>query len=271
GMPPQEVMLSRSLEEVQAWLAPQFAEGALEVALSGDLDVEAAVASAAKTIGALPPRGQKPALPDLKKLSFPEPPFAKNYTIDSAIPKGALLLYWPSDDGIDVRRTRRLNLLAAILNDRLRLKVREEIGGTYSPRAGSNASDTFPGYGYVSASIDVDPPAAGKMADVVIATADDLAKNGVSDDELERARQPLLTVLKESLRQNSYWLAAVLSRAQERPEVLDWARTRLADTESITTAEMSALARKYLGRECVSRATILPVAEPSGAPAAGQP
>nr|MBA2271220.1 insulinase family protein [Chthoniobacterales bacterium] len=229
-----------------------------EVALSGDLDVEAAIAAAAKTIGALPPRGQKPALPDLKKLSFPEPPFAKNYTIDSAIPKGALLLYWPSDDGIDVRRTRRLNLLAAILNDRLRLKVREEIGGTYSPRAGSNASDTFPGYGYVSASIDVDPPAAGKMADLVANIADDLAQNGVTADELERARLPLLTALRETLRSNSYWLSSVLARAQEKPEVLEWARNRIADTESITKEELSALAQKYLGSDRASRATILP-------------
>ena len=268
GMPSEEVMLSRNLEEVKSWLTPHLERGAIEVAVAGDLDIEATIAAAAQTIGALPRRGEKPALADLKKLKFPEPPFARDYTIDSAIPKGALLLYWPTDDGIEVQRTRRLNLLAAILNDRLRLKVREEIGGTYSPNAGSNASDTFPGYGYVSANIDVDPATAPKMSELVIFIADDLAQNGVTEDELNRARQPLLTALRESLRQNGYWLNAVLSRAQEKPEVLDWARTRQADIEGITSAEMSALAKQYLGRDRVSRATVLPASKAAQAPPA---
>ena len=194
----------------------------------------------------------------MKKIAFPAEPFAKDYAIDSAIPKGSLLLYWPTDDGLDVHRNRRLNLLAAVFNDRLRVKVREEIGGTYSPHAGSNASDTFPGYGYLAANIDVDPPTAAKMSELVIGLANDLAQKGVTEDELNRARQPLLTSLKESLRNNGYWLNNVLARAQEKPEMLDWARSRLADYEAITTEELSGLAKKYLGRTRVSRATILP-------------
>ena len=58
----------------------------------------------------------------------------------------------------------------------------------------------------------------------MIEIADDLAKNGVTDDELNRARLPLLTAQSESLRSNGYWLGSVLARAQERPEMLDWAR-----------------------------------------------
>src|SRR5207342_899531 len=88
GMPAKEVMLARNLEEVKAWLTPQFANGALEVALVGDLDIEAAIAAAARTIGTLPPRDPKPALTELKNVSFPKEPFAKDYVIDSAIPKG---------------------------------------------------------------------------------------------------------------------------------------------------------------------------------------
>ena len=258
GMPPQEEMMKRNLEETKAWLSPQFARGALEVALVGDLDVEAAIAAAARTVGALPPREPKPELLELKQVKFPAEPFAKDYTIESEIPKGALQLYWPTDDGLDIRRNRRLSLLAAILNDRLRVKVREEIGTTYSPRAASNASDTFPGYGYFTAAVDIDPAVAQKTAVLLINIADDLAKNGVTEDELNRARLPLLTALKQSLRSNAYWLNSVLAAAQEKPEVLDWARTRIPDNESITTEELSALAKKYLGRDRPSRATILP-------------
>ena len=257
GLPAEEVMMARTLDEVKAWLTPQLGRGALEVALVGDLDIEAAIAAAAKTIGALPPRESKPALAELKKVRFPEQPFTKSYTIDSAIPKGSVLLYWPTEDGLDARRTRRLNMLEAILNDRLRLKVREELGGTYSPRAYNLNSDAFPGYGYMVSNIDVDPQSAQKISDLVVDLADELARKGVTDDQLERARQPVLSEYKESERTNRYW-GNVLVHAQEKPEALDWARTRLADIGAITTGELSALAKKYLSRDRVSRATILP-------------
>ena len=264
GMPAKKVMMSRNLDEIKAWLSPQFAKGALEVALVGDLDIEIAIAAAAQTVGALPPRGQKPELADLKKVSFPAQPFAKDYTITSAIPKGALYLFWPTTDGLDVPRRRRLSLLADVVSDRLRVKVREEIGGTYSPDAGSFASDTFPGYGYFVANVDVDPAMAGKISDLVISVADDLATNGVTEDELKRVRQPLLTAIQQSLRTNDYWLNSVLARAQEKPEWLDWSRTRLADLEATTTAQLAALAREYLGHARVSRATVLPTVEKKG-------
>ncbi len=263
GWPPLETMLSRSLEESRAWLAPNLAHGALEIALSGDVDLEVAIDAAARTVGALPAREPRPALEELKHITFPNETFARDYTVDSEIPKGALLLYWPTDDGLDIHRNRRLTLLAAILSDRLRLKVREEIGATYSPNASSAASDTFPGYGYLQAAVDVDPAAAPKMAELVITLADDLAKNGVTPDELDRARQPLLTAIRESQRTNGYWVSAVLSRAGEKPEVLDWARSRLADIESINPDELSQFAAKYLGRAHASRATILPIEKPA--------
>ncbi|HSH37324.1 MAG TPA: insulinase family protein, partial [Chthoniobacterales bacterium] len=267
GIPTKEVMLTRNLDEVKAWLSPQLERGALEVSLVGDLDVEAAITAAEKTIGALPEREPKPELSHLKKVSFPEKPFAKDYSIESEIPKGVLQLYWPTTDGLEAARQRRLSLLAAVFNDRLRVKVREEVGATYSPRAASNASDTLPGYGYFNASVDVDPPVASKTAELVVSVADDLARNGVTEEELNRARQPVLTAIHESLRTNGYWLAGVLARAQERPQVLSWARTRLPDVQSITREELSTLADKYLNRERVSRATVLP----SSSPAAGKP
>ncbi|MDB6152590.1 MAG: peptidase domain protein [Chthoniobacteraceae bacterium] len=262
GLPAKEVMMARNLDEVKAWLAPQLSKGAIEVGIIGDLDIDATIAAAAQTLGALPPRDPRPALDELKKITFPAQPFAKDYLIPTEIPKGALSLFWPTTDSMDVKRGRRLNMLAAVFNDRLRVKVREEIGGTYSPNAYSSSSETFPGYGYIMASIDVDPAMAGKISDLVITLADELASNGVTEDELNRARQPLLTSMKDSLRSNAYWLGRVLARAQEKPETLDWTRTRLSDVESITTADLNALAKEYLGRGRVSRATVLPAAAP---------
>jgi zinc protease len=59
----------------------------------------------------------------------------------------------------------------------------------------------------------------------------------------------------------------VLSRAQEQPERLDWARTRIADLEAMTAEELSALAKQYFPATRVSRVTVLPVAKPAAKPA----
>jgi zinc protease len=267
GVPEQKVIMVRNIDEVKSWLTPQLAQGSLEVGIVGDLDIEASIAAAARTIGALPRRDAKPGFAELKKVTFPPEAFAKSYVIDSEIPKGAILVYWPTDDLLDARRGRRLKLLGDILSDRLRVRVREAMGSTYSPRAQNYGSETIPGYGYMFASIDVDPPMAGKVSDLTLDLADELKQKGVTGDEFKRAHEPMLNLMRRSLRENTYWLYNVLERAQEKPERLDWARTRLADMEAITPAEISALAARCLGREHASRATILPATkEPAGAP-----
>jgi zinc protease len=259
GLPPQDEMLRRNLDELKAWVLPELKDGAIELALVGDFDVDTAVNAVARTLGALPPRKAKPDLAAARAVKFPAEPFQRTFEVPTEIPKGVVALYWPTTDSRDIRRGRRLNLLGEVFQDRLRLKVREELGDAYSPGVGSSASDIFPGYGYLQSFVTVDPARAGQIADIITAIAGELAAKGVTADELERAKKPILTSLRESARTNQYWLSAVLSRAQERPEVLDWCRTRYADNEAITTDELTELARTYLPAARASRVTVIPV------------
>ena len=261
GTPAQDVMNQRTLAEVRAWLTPQLSTGPIEIAIVGDFDLEATIAAVGKTLGALPTRASRLAHADLRNVTFPAQAFTKNYTVETEIPKGLVTLFWPSTDALDVKRTRRLSMLAGVLSDRLRVKVREEIGGAYSPSAGSSPSEIYPGYGFFAAQVTVEPAKAKEISEVVIALAADLASNGVTVEELERAKQPVLTATRESLRNNNYWLSSVLSRAQEKPEVLDWSRTRLSDIESMKAEELSALAKLYFPATQAFRVTVLPAAK----------
>ena len=246
GMPPRAVALSRTLAEEGEWLGPQLADGPIEIGLVGDLDPAATLAAVAKTLGALPPRVSKPAYTAERKVSFPATPFAEDLSVQSKIPKAVVALYWPTADARDVHLARRLTLLSSVFNDRLRVKIREQLGGAYSPEAASEASDTFTDYGMQLVEILVAPERAQEIVRSVLAIAGDLQKNGVTPDELERAKKPVLTALRESARTNQYWLGAVVGRCQEFPQRLDWARTRETDVAAITKAELDALARAYL-------------------------
>lgn len=271
GLPPKDEMFKRTLDEAKAWVVPDLQRGAIEVAVVGDLDPEATIDAVAKTLGALPPRQPKPALDELRNVKFPSEPFVREFTIKTDIPKGNVVVYWPTTDSRNVHRTRRLNMLAEVFADRLRLKIREELGDAYSPGAGSSPSDIYPGYGYISASVTIDPPRAKQVADLLVQIADELAEKGVTEDELERAKKPVLTALRESARTNGYWLGNVLARAQERPEMLDWSRSRYTDNEAITAAELNELAKAYLPSARGSRVIVVPSAATGGAASAAVP
>jgi zinc protease len=247
GLPSREVMLTRTPDEEKTWLAPQLASGPIEIAIVGDIDLNATIDALARTFGALPLRAPKPAYKAERNVCFPSQVFAKDYTVPTKIPKAVIALFWPTTDAWDIGRTRRLNLLAEILNDRLRVKIREQLGGAYDPEAASEPSETFTGYGYILAESIVDPARTAEIASAILAVSADLQKTGVTADELDRVKKPMLTALRDSARTNQYWLEAVLANCQEFPQRLDWCRSRYNDFESITQADLNALAKTYLG------------------------
>lgn len=256
GLPEQSVMMGYTIADVKAWLSPVLAAGPLEVTIVGDIDVDATLDLAAQTLGTLPARSPRGDLGALTQVHFPQP-FTKEYAVDTEIAKSLVQVYWPTGDGLDVHRKRRLGLLAEVLTDRLRVKVREQLGSTYSPDAESAASEVFPGYGYLVATVEVAPEKAKMVQDVVIAIAQDLHDKGVTPDEFDRARNPLLKNVKQTERENGYWMT-VLNQAQQHPEHLEWARNRESDFQSITKEDLDALAKNYLGSEHASRALVHP-------------
>jgi len=262
GLPSREVLLSRTPDEARAWLGPQLARGALEIAVVGDFDVDAAIAAVARTFGALPARDPRPALDELRHVSFPSEPFTRTYAFDSRIQKGVVALFWPTTDALEIHRTRRMALLSSVFSDRLRVKVREQLGSAYSPSASSRPSEIYPGYGMMVANAVVDPAKAAEIEAAVASVAADLSGNGVTDDELSRAKNPILTSIRESERTNQYWLF-VLGRAQEKPEVLDWSRSRSIDFQAITKPEIDALAALYLPPARASRVIVTPLEKPA--------
>lgn len=249
GLPSEETIARYTMDDLRAWITPALRDSAIEIGVVGEIDPERTIALVAKTFGALPRRTAKPAYAAERKVGVPARGFEERRTVQTEIPRGLLLLFWPTADAWDAPRARRLGVLAAIFEDRLRVKVREGLGGAYSPGAGNSSSDTFTGYGYLSARVDVDPAMTDAILSAVREIAESLRTGGVTEDELARAKQPILTSLDESIRTNGYWLGAVLSAAQEQPIRLDWSRTRRTDTESISKADIDALAAGYLRRE----------------------
>jgi zinc protease len=245
---PVEKLSSYTIKDAKNWLTPELTKGYLELTIVGDFEIDEILPDLLATFGALPTRAAAaPVLTAARKVQFPNAPAAKTFTYETKIPQGIASTIWKTA-GVrgNQKEFRRLNLIGEIYGDRLREEIREKLGASYSPNAGASGSDALEGVGYLIGQSIGKPEDLELLLKTMRDLADEFAKNGATEDELDRALKPLLGQLEKSLRDNTYWLSTVMSQSQQDPARLELARTRDADYRSINLAEINALAKKHL-------------------------
>ncbi|MCG8441735.1 MAG: insulinase family protein [Caulobacterales bacterium] len=259
GIPAQETLEARSLAEAAAGFERARTDGAVEIGVVGDVDLEAVISAVAATYGALPERNAEPAdFPEARRIAFPDGAVEPITLRHAGEPNRALALtHWRAVDDADAQRARRLRLLARVLDRKLIDVVREEFAATYSPSARVSLSPVFPDYGYFVASLDLEPGRVTEFFAVIDRIAADMVAGDITEDELERARRPLLERLEERLEDNRYWLSLV-DTAQTEPDRLQRHREDQAGYEAITLEELREAAAAYLRPDAAVRIAILP-------------
>jgi zinc protease len=256
GLLPKEDYLALSLEEVRTVLQPLFENGAIEIGIVGDFNEADVIEAVAKTFGALPTR--KDSFDPLKEAFTAKFPPADRVTLTHTGEKeqGAIYMGWPIDLPWSVDNSRTLYLLSEVFQNRMTDLIREELGLAYSPSASANFSRPYDGYAYFSASITADPKffddfekAAGKIAA-------DIKAGGISEDELNRARKPVLESFQRAERENGAWLGLV-TRAQTEEYKLDWRRARTDGYSAVTTEDLDTLAAKLFTPETLHVVSIV--------------
>ena len=175
GYPSRGDLESLTIDQAKAWLLPDLTSGYCEITVVGSFDKEAAIALLAQAFGSLPARAAtKPDYTAERRVKFPDAT-NRDFLFDSEIPKAMAVVHWPTTDIYNIEETRRLGMLSAILDDRLRVKIREELGDAYSPFAHNLPSDTWTDYGYLFASVTVDPPQAASVTEVISEIATELS------------------------------------------------------------------------------------------------
>lgn len=252
GLPVGAMVFQRQPKEAEDWLRPVLASGAIEVGLAGDLDVESASGAVARTLGTLPERKPDPKPDPARRPSLPSKSIQQTWLLQGAEPdKAAVRVYWPGVESDDYHTSRKLQVLAEILNDRLRVKIREELGATYGPLNDVWGSDVWPGFGYLFVEIETAPKTAERVAALTRRIAADIAAKGITKDEFDRVLEPRLANLKQELRDNGYWTHHVLSRMQEVPSRTEWPLTRSTDYQSMRKEDVEELARRHFGGRLV--------------------
>lgn len=259
GYPEQSVLVARTLPELRAALRETLAHGYLEISLVGDFDLEAAIGAVASTFGSLPARAAaKPPYREAREVHFPADRGITAFAYDTNDPKALSAVYWPTTDFSRISEVRRLFVLAKVLGNRVLERVRNVQGLTYTAQGDHAPSQAFPDYGFLYAIVDAPPDKARALVAEIAALGGAIHRDGVTQDELERARNPVVSELKRLLATNSYLLSAIVSGSQEQPEKLKRAATSLEEVSSLTVEHLNEVARKYLRPEAALPVVVVP-------------
>ena len=239
-------MAASRVADGKALLGGPLGSGPIEIVIVGDVTVDEAVRQVAATFGALPARKGPSFAPAALDIRFPAPALVRR-THKGRADQGLAYIAWPTDGFFaDQRRTRVLNVLGEVLEGRLIDEIREKQGTTYSPNAGHNASQVFPNYGFLSAQIEAPPEKLDGFLAAAAKIAASLRDTPVSDDELQRARKPLIENIQRQKASNNGWWLSQLAHVQDRPEVSESILQGITQYQSITPADLQQAARRYL-------------------------
>ncbi len=245
-------------DDLKGQLAGPLAQGPIEVIIVGDTTVEKATDAVARTLGALPPRVEA-TRPEAAPVAFPPPTATPVRRTHKGRPDQAIgYVAWPSTDFFaDPQAAREAAILGEILRLRLVEELRESQGATYSPSVNYNHSYVWTGWGYISASVEIPPEGLDAFFADVAEIAEDLRRNPVVDDELERARQPRLERIERARVGNDYWLSE-LARTQTDPRRLEAIRAVIPGTERVSAADVQRAAERILSPDRAWKIEVVP-------------
>lgn len=244
ALPSRDEVAKLSLPDFERFWTERLARGQVRVVIVGDIDRDAAIAAAARTLGTL---GVRPGVVMQAADVRATPPSSAAATLlhrgnaDQALVVRAFptvgLLETPANGA-------SLDLAAAILQVRLTEGFRAAEGSTYTPIAAHSQSSELPRYGVLIAGAQVQTgrvDAFGRSLDTAIA---DLASRGPTPDEFARAQATAVSAAQRSRENNNWWLAVLGSDLS--PARVSGLANRVALLRAQTPGTVREVAARYL-------------------------
>ena len=238
---------------------PLLRQGPVEVAVFGDIDVEAAVAAISQTFGALPPREPIPPTALARSVDFPAGaagPVVLRHGGDDE--QAAAVIAWPTGAGsAALPESRKVDLLTQIFSNRLLDAMRERAGASYSPQVFSDWPTDIDSGGRIVALAQIPPSQVPVFFEAAETIAADLAANGPNAEELGRATEPMAQMITRLQTGHTFWLNQLAGSTTD-PNVLPNLRSLLRDYTQVGPLELQMLAARYLVPGASFRVAVLP-------------
>jgi len=234
---------SLTLDDAKKSIQRALQRGHIEIAIIGDVDVEAVQSAVGQTFGNLPERDAQP-LNVSRERAFGEgqlEPFV--YKHNGSGERAMVSVIWPTPDGIEAYRARKMRVVREVFYRRVFLELREAEGLTYSPAVGGEFSDIYKDYGYINVEADVNLKDLKTATDVIIAMGNNMHLGNISEDEFQDVKTQY-TETARTVIENRDVIDELLANLQGSPSSLQDLRGTVADYERMTLDEVNTLARE---------------------------
>jgi zinc protease len=245
SFPTQATLSTTPPGAVARLLSQALNDGPLEIVIVGDISVDEAVQQTSVTFGSLPIHvNWKGRLPDALPSSGS---FASSLTLHHTgrTDQALAIIGWHGPDGIsDVAEFRRVSLMGEILRLRIFDDLRISQGLTYTPYVLVYGSQAAPNFGYIVAQVEFKSANISSFYNSIENLTIKLKSDLISQDELNRARGPILEAIARDKKANQYWVDA-LAGAYRDSRKLDRVRSIDRDYRAVTIEDIRNVARRY--------------------------
>ncbi len=244
-----------SSERAEAVYADRFADlGDATFVFVGAFDWDNLRSLAATYLASLPTTGR---VEQWRDIGIDPPTEQVDQVVRSGIePRSRTVLAFAGDMEWSRQEALTLTVAGEMLQTRLRERIREELGGTYSIGVIAN-SMSLPDPEYlVYIVFGSDPSRAEELLDEVMTELEWL-RDGGEQSYLDTAKELLRTPRQEQLRDNGFWLNQIQTVTQ-RGESFDEINRFDELLDAITLEQVAAAARRYFTEDRYVRVVLLP-------------
>jgi zinc protease len=179
-----------------------FVPSNIEMNVVGNIDEKEMIRLVSQYFGTLPKADAPPFKETLRTFRFPNGSPVEELKIGSEDKASTLMVF----KGVhDLHQDYvKWDILSSVLTERLSDRIRENLGGTYTISSYLNPMYFMEG-GTLEVSFDSDPLKTYDLFRETITIMNDLKVNGITEDELQRALQPMKVSFASNLQKNNFW------------------------------------------------------------------
>lgn len=174
----------------------------------GNIDVEKDKALIAEYLGALPAINRKETFKN-NKMEMRKGQFKNEFIKEQETPKSSVLVVYNGKCPYTAKNDILMSMTRQILDLVYTEKVREEEGGTYGVHVGGALSRYPQPSAYLQIIFDTAPEKKEKLMTIIFAEAQNLAKEGPSEANLNKVKEYMLKKYTENQKENGYWMKTI--------------------------------------------------------------
>lgn len=253
GRVPLAELLSVSREELIAWHQKYLSHKPLRFVIVGDIDLER-VKTDVGCIFSSYPKTNNTVSKKASLLSY-YPGIHKTYEVQTKDETSKVVVHYPLMFPSDKYPDHRLRILQDLLQETLRLKLREKRQATYGATVTVQDGKEPFAQNFLEIFLSVKKSDAARIKNDIIKILDSLAIKGIRDQNLVKAKEPYLTQAANLVSQNNYW-SSVIANNFSTVNSLAWVTTLSKDITAIKASDINPLLKTYLQKKNASSAIV---------------